>query len=105
MEEILVPLIVFSFIALIVKMSLDYGKWKRLHKDRGAGALTEGSDNSLGVSELKALIQDAVEEANIPLSNRIARLEERLDAGQLLEAAQAPKRLEEAIRKDSEIDL
>ena len=54
MEEIFIPLIVFSFIALIVKMTLDHGKWKRQHS---AGVLPR-SDNSLRLSELEELLEE-----------------------------------------------
>ncbi|MEM8486960.1 MAG: hypothetical protein AAF564_15510 [Bacteroidota bacterium] len=75
-EEIIVPLIVFSFIALIVKMSLDFAKWKKTHNSQSLGA---ASDKSLGVSELKNLISEAVMQANIPLNDRIAELEDQLE--------------------------
>lgn len=75
-EEIIVPLIVFSFIALIVKMSLDFAKWKKTHNSQ---ALGPGSDKSMGVSELKHLISEAVMQANIPLVDRITELEDQLE--------------------------
>ncbi len=96
MEAILIPLIVFGFVALIVKMSFDYNKWKKMHNG-GRSLMTEGSDNSLGVSELRELIQDAVETANAPLMTRIAHLEDRLDAGSpLIEEAVPPRQLPSA---------
>ncbi len=76
-EEIIVPLIVFSFIALIVKMSLDFAKWKKTHHSNQS--LGAGSDKSLGVSELKNLISEAVMQANIPLTDRISELEDQLE--------------------------
>lgn len=76
MEDILVPLIVFGFIALIVKMALDFARWKKMHS---GGALAEGkADNSLGTTELKMLIQEAVQNANQPLLDRIEHLEGEL---------------------------
>lgn len=77
MEDILVPLIVFSFIALVVKMALDYAKWKRQHDrgDVGSGA----GDKSLTQSELRAMIQGAVQDATEPLHAQLQALEARLD--------------------------
>jgi hypothetical protein len=72
-EEIIIPLIIFSFIALVIKMSLDYAKWRRTH-DRP-------SEQGLRTSELKALIREAVEEANAPLVARLEALE-MLEAGE-----------------------
>ncbi len=77
-EEIFIPLIVFGFIALIVKMSLDFAKWKRMN-NASQGFVEGSSDKSLGVSELKNLISEAVMEANVPLVDRITELEEQLE--------------------------
>ncbi len=79
MEGILVPLIVFGFVALIVKMSLDYSKWKSLHKSGGQSLSGGSEDKSLGVSELRNLIQEAVESANEPLIERISNIEHQLE--------------------------
>ncbi len=70
----LIPIVLFSIIALIVKWGLDHSKWKIEHQSRGAS-----TDNSLGTSELRALIHEAVEEANAPLTERVEALEARLD--------------------------
>ncbi len=70
----LIPIVLFSIIALIVKWGLDHSKWKIEHRSRGAS-----TDNSLGTSELRALIHEAVEEANAPLTERVEALEARLD--------------------------
>ena len=84
MEGILIPLIVFSFIALIVKMSLDFSKWKQMHKS-GGGAISESTeDKSLGMTELRSLIQEAVENANVPLMERISTLENQLGDERIL---------------------
>ncbi|MFK7844984.1 MAG: hypothetical protein AB8G77_06780 [Rhodothermales bacterium] len=95
MEEIFVPLIVFGFVALIVKMSLDYNKWKQVHK--GGGTLDEGSaDKSMGVSELQNLIEEAVHNANSPLLERISSLEDQLaDKRVLVNAKEERKQLSE----------
>lgn len=93
MEPILVPLIVFGFAALIVKMSLDYSKWKKMHESTGS-ILAEGSDKSLAVSELREMIQDAVETANAPLLERVAHLEDRFESGtSLIEERASPRQL------------
>jgi hypothetical protein len=70
MEEILIPLFAFSFIYLTIKMILDYKKSK-LNQSSGE------ADRSLEMSELKALIREAVEEAQEPLFARLEALEGR----------------------------
>lgn len=72
MEPVLVILIVFSFVTIMVKMNLDYKRSKLLHQEGG-------EDNSLRMSELKALIQEAVEEVAAPLHERLEALETRVD--------------------------
>ena len=78
MAAIIIPLAGICFVLLIVKMSIDHSKWKQLHRDMPAGEREAGEGKSLAVSELKALIQEAVEEANTPLASRLDQLEERL---------------------------
>ena len=63
--------IIFGFVIVIVKMAMDHEKEKLRLK---AGTR---SDNSLRESELKALIREAVEEANAPLLARVERLEQK----------------------------
>lgn len=92
MEAILVPLIVFSFVAAIVKMSLDYNKWKQIHKSNQS-LIAETEDKSMGMSELRLMIQEAVQEANEPLVNRISKLEGQVEEGRALQAKEAPKQL------------
>lgn len=69
----LVPVAFFATMAFIVKCILDYSRWKKEH-DGGSSA-----GSSLGTGELRALIREAVEEANEPLFDRIEAFEERLD--------------------------
>ncbi len=69
-EEIIIPIVVFSFFLLLVWMILNFLKWRIQHKQQQP----EGS--SLRTSELKALMREAVEEANQPLLERIEQLEE-----------------------------
>ena len=73
-EEIFIPIIIFSFILALVWMIISYSKWKIQHKQQTG----QGTDNSLGLSELKAMMREAVEEANEPLLERIETLEEEL---------------------------
>ena len=70
----LIPIAALAAATFIVKWSLEYNKWK--WESRQGGAST---DNSLRMSELKALIHEAVEEANAPLTERFEALEVRLD--------------------------
>ncbi len=102
MEEVFILITIFSFVALVIKMGFDYGKWKKMH-DRG-DTLSEGrADRSLGVSELKFLIQDAVQEANQPLLERIEHLEGQLreDHGMLKEKMPL-KQLTEPVSEDKD---
>ena len=87
MMVFLIPIAAIVAGALIVKWSLDYSRWKKQY-DRG-----DAPGNSLGTSELKALIREAVEEANEPLLDRFETLEARLDTvvePRLTAARQAP---------------
>jgi len=64
--------IVFSFVALFVKMGMDYSRENdRLPRGAKGGA-------ALRVSELKELVQESVEEANRPLRERVNRLEREM---------------------------
>jgi len=66
-----VVFIVFSFVALFVKMGIDYSReTNRVSSANGGTALR--------VSELKDLVQESVEEANRPLRERVNRLEREL---------------------------
>ncbi len=73
MYAFLIPIVFFSIIALIVKWGLDHSKWKIQHQSGIAS-----TDNSLGTSELKDMMRQAVIEANTPLAERIAALEAEL---------------------------
>lgn len=73
-EDILIPLIVFSFILAMVWMILNHARWKHQHK--ASGSTDEGK--SLRTSELKAMMMEAVAEANRPLHERIAHLEDQV---------------------------
>jgi len=85
MTGVLIILIVFSFVAVIVKVALDHeSEKKRLSQGQAA-------DSSLKMSELKSLIREAIEEANEPIADRLSSLENRLegkDAANLLPPAQ-----------------
>ena len=98
MIEILVPLIVFSSIVAIVKLSLDYKRDKQARELRGG-------DGSMRLSELKAALREVVEEANAPLVQRVERLERRLppptSRPRLTAAPETPR--EEAEMKEAEM--
>ena len=84
-EDIAIPLIIFSFFFAFTWMILNYRKWKHMHKQQ----VQQGSDNSMGLSELKEIMREAVEEANEPLLERIEALEaelRRTDAPRLMPA-------------------
>ena len=70
-EDIMVPLIIFSFFLAFTWMILNYRKWKHMHWQ-------QDGENSMGLSELKHVMREAVEEANEPLLERIEALEEEL---------------------------
>ena len=92
-EEIFIPLIMFSFILSLVWMIINYSKWKIQHKQE----MGQASDNSLGMSELKDLMREAVEEGTEPLFERIEALEKELRRAQTprLMPAQRDEILEE----------
>lgn len=71
MEEILIPLIVFSFIAFVIKTIVEAAKEKTRLKYSGKQA-----DNSLTQGELHRMIERAVAEATAPLLIRLEALEE-----------------------------
>ncbi len=73
-EDFFIPIIVFSFILSLVWMILNHSKWRYKQKEETQRA----SGNSLGTSELKDLMRQAVIEANTPLAERIAVLEAEL---------------------------
>ena len=84
-EDIFIPFIIFSFILAFTWMILNYRKWKHMHRQQGR----QDGDNSMGLSELKHMMREAVEEANEPLLERIEALEEELrraDAPRLMPA-------------------
>ena len=66
--------VVLGFAGLMAKLSMDHDREKRRDKLRA-------QDNSLGVSELRAMIQEAVREATADLEARIEALEQGEEAG------------------------
>jgi hypothetical protein len=86
MSSVLIVLIVFGFVAFIVKLGLEHEKEKRLH---GAAS----ADRALTTSELRRMIQDAVEDANSDFTKRLDALEKRL--GRAPDRPQIPERFEE----------
>ena len=92
-EDIAIPLIIFSFFFAMTWMILNYRKWRFEQKQE-----TERSvRNSLGTSELKDLMRQAVIEANTPLLERIETLETELRQAKAprLPAAQRDPMVEE----------
>lgn len=89
-----IPIAFFGTVLLIVRWSLEYSKWKKGYREQSMPA-----DNSLGMSELKMIIHEAVEEANEPLLDRIEAIEARLDtlAEPRLTAARHAPLLDEAL--------
>ena len=69
MEDILGPLIVFTFLYLVIKRVIDYKQAK----------LKAGSGSSVGMEELRSLIYEAVDEAIQPLAGRVEALERDRD--------------------------
>jgi|GEM_PF-6609963 len=88
MEDILIPLIVFTFVYLTIRMFLEFRKSKSI-----PAVLPD--DKSLGISEIQAAITAAVEEAVEPLMLRLGELEAR-DAVKRLPLEEEPKRMLEA---------
>lgn len=70
MEDALIVLIVFGFALLAIKLILDYARDK--HRVRASA----DTGSSLTQSELRMIVQDAVEDA---LDERFGRLERRLE--------------------------
>lgn len=86
MTPVFIVAIVFGFVSLIVKMNLDFQREKM-------GRLP-GAEAGLRTSELKALIREAVEEANRPLLDRLDDLEAQLESDRQLIASTPPRLLE-----------
>ncbi len=93
MEEALIVFIVFGCLVAVVKLALDYSRDK--HRIRSSA----GGNSSLTATELKALVQDAVEDA---LDERFGRLEKRLDKMQ--EPRLIPASMEEVDISDAKPD-
>lgn len=70
MEEALIVFIVFGCFVAITKLILDYSRDKQRMRS------SAGSNSSLTSTELKALVQGAVEDA---LDERFGRLERQLE--------------------------
>ena len=69
----LIVLVVLGFAGTMAKLSMDHEREKRQDKLRA-------QDNSLGVSELEAMIRDAVREATADLEARLEALEQGEEA-------------------------
>ena len=83
MEDILVPLFFFFFILAMTKMIIGYKREKRQIE------MPQPVENSLRLSELRTMIQEAVREGNADLEARIEALEQERE-GHLREPAKLP---------------
>lgn len=72
MEPVLIVLIVFSSVAFMLKTMLDYRRSKLI-----AGPAEKGT---LGTSELRLMIQEAVAEAVQPLVDRLDATENQVNS-------------------------
>ena len=100
-EDIIIPIIVFSFILSLVWMILNHFRWRQKQKLEA----TKASGNSLRTSELKDIMREAVVEATMPLADRIDALEAQLrrsDTPRLM-PAQRDELLEELRQSPEEI--
>lgn len=71
MEEALIVLIVFGSLLAVVKLALDYAR------DKHQARYSASSGSSLTSSELKAIVERAVEDV---IDERFVKLERRLEA-------------------------
>jgi len=71
--------IIFGFVFFIVKMAMDH--------ERAKLSLKAGGDKSMTTSELKALIEEAVQNAVAPLEKRI----EELASGSVSDVQELPE--------------
>ncbi len=76
------PITVIAFICLIVIISLGFAgmaiKWDHDFKLKREKLQAEGKGNSLGVSELQGLIQEAMRESIEPLEERLGLIESHM---------------------------
>lgn len=77
MTPVLIVLITFVFVLGIIKMNLDFKRDQMLAEGPSTGA-----DKGLPMSELKGLIQEAVEASNEPLREQLDELTTQLEAMQ-----------------------
>ena len=74
MPEALIPLFFFFFVLMMTKMILSYKRENR------QAATPQPVDNSLRLSELRAMIHEAVHEATADLGARVEALERDREA-------------------------
>jgi hypothetical protein len=84
MSAVLIVLIVFGFVALIVKMGLEHDRQNK-----------SAPDNSLTTSELRRMIAESVEDATIDLRDRMDRMERRLERPDTLKSLPPAEELDE----------
>lgn len=75
-EDIFIPLIVFSFVLILVKMILDHQKWKR--SQGGSSKPKQISEKAMSLSELEDVFQETIDLSVAPIEARIARVEKQL---------------------------
>lgn len=100
MTPVLIVALVFMFVIVVTKMGMDHEKEKIRLRSGGV------SDKSLGVSELRKMIREAVEEANEPLKAQVRALEGELDRlnGRALPAPESTRQLKEASSRSGEME-
>ncbi|NNE34755.1 MAG: hypothetical protein HKN13_05945 [Rhodothermales bacterium] len=77
-EEIFIPLIVFSFVLILVKMILDHAKWKRSQGGGSKQKQKQLAERAMSLSELEDVFQQTMDASVAPIEARMARLEKQL---------------------------
>ncbi len=83
--------LVFSFVLIIIKLSMEHEKEKLLLNKGKEG---DAADKSLTVSELNEMIEEAIEKAIAPLNERLDRLETEEPDRERPLLTDAPRRLD-----------
>ncbi len=75
-EDIFIPLIIFSFILILVKMILEHKRWR--HSQGVEPKKKAIPDKAMSLSELEDSFQDTVDLSVAPLESRLSRIEKQL---------------------------
>lgn len=94
-EDIFIPLIIFTFILLLVKMILDHAKWKRSNGD--GKKPKKLAERSMSLSELEDVFQQTLDSTIAPIEARMARVEKSL---RRLSTPEPPRQLSEPDRAE-----